>query len=206
MDEATKQRAFEPFFTTKQHGTGLGLASVYGIVKQSGGHVAVESAPQRGTTVSVSLPRVAEALAPPTAEVAVGARTATSTVLIVDDERSVREVVQRFLETHGYHVLTASDGREALTLFEQGGVAIDAVVTDVLMPGMNGVELARELDVRAPELPILFMSGYAQDERVQGLTTRACSAFLAKPFTLAEIAAKLERLLQACREQARARA
>jgi CheY-like chemotaxis protein len=195
MDAHTQERAFEPFFTTKPRGTGLGLPTVYGIVKQSGGYVAVESAPGSGTTVSVSFPSVHEPLALRSVSAEVPAKRGTSTILIVDDELSVREVVERFLESLGYRVLTASDGRDALNVFEKQRDEVDAVVTDILMPGMSGLDLARELERVCPSLPVLFISGYPQQEGTEALASRPHSAFLPKPFSLQQIAKTLEVLL-----------
>jgi PAS domain S-box-containing protein len=196
MDEALRQRVFEPFFTTKPsgEGTGLGLSTVYGIVKQSGGHVTVESQPGLGSTFSVYLPAVYEPLSPPRRPAPVAQRGESACVLLVDDELAVRELVQKFLESVGYRVLATGSGQAALRLIT-AGEQIDIVVSDLLMPGMSGVELARELDRVAPAVPVLFMSGYADDADAALIASRAGSGFLPKPFSLAELTSKLHSLL-----------
>jgi PAS domain S-box-containing protein len=187
MDEATRARAFEPFFTTKAvgQGTGLGLATVYGIVKQSDGYVWIDSAPQRGTTVHVCLPRVE-------AEVKVMRPTPTSvmpvpgprTVLLVEDEDGVRDLTQRVLERQGYLVFVARDGVEALALFEDHKHEIDVLVTDVVMPRLGGSELVGKVRGQRSDLPVLFMSGYARNAAIRGAPGDRRTRFLQKPFTV----------------------
>jgi PAS domain S-box-containing protein len=191
MDAATQERIFEPFFTTKDKGkgTGLGLSTVYGIVRQSGGHIEVRSAPGRGSTIEIILPQVA-ASAPPRAEQAKGASLprGTETVLIVEDEDAVRLIVRRVLEGQGYVTLEARDGRDALRACAQHGDAIDLVLTDVIMPGMGGREMARSLAASRPELPVLFMSGYDDDGEPGTDGAARGSGVLAKPFTAETLA------------------
>jgi two-component system, cell cycle sensor histidine kinase and response regulator CckA len=186
MDTQTQQRIFEPFFTTKAKGkgTGLGLSTVYGIVRQSGGHIEVRSAPGRGTAFDIILPQVS-ATVPARAETPIGAALprGTETVLIVEDEDAVRHIVRRVLEEQGYAIIEARDGNDALRICAKRGDEIDLVLSDVIMPGMGGRELARELGVRWPKLTILFMSGYNDDGELVATGGDLGSSVLAKPFT-----------------------
>lgn len=189
MDEATRQRMFEPFFTTKPKGkgTGLGLPSVYGFLKQSGGYIAVTSAPGTGTTVELLLPR-ARALAEPhhdapaLAHPRSGGRSGGVTVLVVEDEGAVRSLTTAILTRHGYRVLAAANAAAALELLKASPTP-DLLITDVVMPGMQGPALARELRQRMPSLPIVLMSGYAADEVTDELLRDA--VLLPKPFSSA---------------------
>ncbi len=186
MDAATQARMFEPFFTTKPvgEGTGLGLAAVYGIMKQNKGHIAVTSAPGRGTTFRLYLPLspdapVSEEIEEPQPSAA--GTPAGVTLLVVEDEPAVRAVVVRSLAGDGFHVLQASDGAMALQVVDQEGRP-DLVLTDLMMPGIGGTELARRLKARWPDLPILYMSGYsAEDLRRQGEANPECVT-IQKPF------------------------
>ena len=186
MDSQTQQRMFEPFFTTKAKGkgTGLGLSTVYGIVRQSGGHIDVRSSVGRGTTLDIILPQVS-ATVPVKAEHAIGAvlPRGTETVLVVEDEEAVRLIVRRVLEAQGYRLIEARDGHDALRICSQRGDEIDLVLSDVIMPGMGGRELSRALAATRPRLPILFMSGYNDDGELAGTDGEPASGVLAKPFT-----------------------
>jgi len=198
MDAATQARVFEPFFTTKGPGTGsgLGLSTAYGIVKQSNGYIAVESAPGRGSTFSVYLPRVdaaADPLPTPPAEEAVAHRPAT--VLVVDDEEAVREITRDILVEHGYTVLEAANGREALRLCEARSDPIHLLLTDVVMPGMSGVELGQRLTRLRPEVKVLHMSGYMDAESVRKDVVEAGRTLLPKPFTPNALLAKVQEML-----------
>ncbi len=193
MDRATQARIFDPFFTTKEpgHGTGLGLATVFGIVKQSGGYVWAESTPGAGSTFSVYLP--AARISAPTPEI--GVPTVVSgkeLVLLVEDEEAVRRVARRALEMHGFRVLEARDGREALAISELNDV--DILITDVMMPGMLGPAVASALRERKPALPALFMSGHT-DELVRVGLLDPSTPFLAKPFTPSQLAHKVRETL-----------
>jgi PAS domain S-box-containing protein len=191
MDAATQARVFEPFFTTKAQGqgTGLGLAMVYGIVKQSGGHVWVESQPGQGTTFTVYLPQPSriDATRPnegtPGERQRVDSSSSGETILVVDDEEAVRSTTRRALERAGYTVIAATDGADAVRLFTEHDGAIDLVVTDVVMPGLGGRELVGRLKIMRPDLPVLFVSGYTEEGvRKQGVLEPG-SAYLEKPFT-----------------------
>ena len=198
MDEETKARIFEPFFTTKQQGkgTGLGLATVYGIVKQSGGFIWVYSEPGHGTTFKIYLPRVegaADALAPPVGTAAVP--RGTETVLIVEDEAAVRALAKTALARKGYRVLEAANGGEALLLCESERSPIHLLVTDVVMPGLGGADLARRLAPLRPDMKVLFISGYADQAAARHGTIEPGAAYLEKPFSLDALARKVREVL-----------
>ena len=202
MDDATQAHLFEPFFTTKEvgKGTGLGLATVYGIVKQSGGYIWVYSEPGRGTTVKVYLPRVrgaTEPAAPPPHPAAPPreVRGGHETVLLVEDAAPVRALARRSLEACGYRVLDASDGPTALELSARHGEAIDLLVTDVVMPGMSGRELAERLAPARPGMKVLYTSGYTDDAMVRQGVLNAGVAFLQKPFVPDSLARKVREVL-----------
>jgi two-component system cell cycle sensor histidine kinase/response regulator CckA len=186
MDEQVKKHLFEPFFTTKEpgRGTGLGLATVHGIVQQTGGHIVVVSAPGQGTTFRVYLPLAAEEAAPAAARPNRGGVPAgTETVLLVEDEEGVRALARRALAAKGYTVLEARDGMEALKLYERVAMPIHLVVTDVVMPLLGGVGLVRRLKERNPAVKALFMSGY-HDSTLQrhGAPAGEAADTLQKPF------------------------
>jgi two-component system, cell cycle sensor histidine kinase and response regulator CckA len=190
MDEATRARAFEPFFTTKgpAQGAGLGLAMVYGIVRQSGGAISLRSAPGAGTHVRIHLPRggasaVAEAEVTPAAET-------RGLVLLVEDEPRVRSQARRLLQRSGYAVVEASDGAEAKRIFAERQGDIDVVVTDVVMPMVGGVEMVATLRAVQPGLPVVFVSGYTAEEQDLPLGDR--TAFLTKPYTIEALCDAIE--------------
>jgi PAS domain S-box-containing protein len=197
IDADTLEHIFEPFFTTKRAGTGLGLASVYGTVRQMGGHIAVDSAPGRGSTFRIYLPRASEAEArvvEPPARRPVG--EVCETLLLVEDDALLRGVVARGLDDLGYTVHTAADGEEALALARRHHDALDLVITDVVMPRVSGPKLADRLREILPATPILFVSGYTEDVVRRGLPDAGFQV-LAKPFTLDELAARVRQLLDA---------
>jgi CheY-like chemotaxis protein len=200
MDKETQSRIFEPFFTTKEKGkgTGLGLSTVYGIVKQSNGYVFVQSEVGAGTTFYVYLPRVeecAEEASP--AKVPQNETGGSETVLLVEDEESVRELVRVTLTSRGYNVLEAENGECGLHLAEDFKGHIDILVTDVVMPGMGGRELAKKLLSLRPEISVLYLSGYTEDTVVTQGALGPRTAFLQKPFTLQNLAKKVREVLRA---------
>ena len=205
MSEQVKEHLFEPFFTTKPlgRGTGLGLATTFGIVEQAGGCIDIQSEPGRGTSVEIHFPCVPEreartqpALASSSEPIPVGGET----ILLVEDDASVRELVHLLLRRLGYQVLVAPNGLAALALVsERGGadLGIDLLLTDVVMPGMNGRELAERLQSLCPGMHVLYSSGYADDVMAHHGNVQAQFNFIAKPFTLAALAKKLRQLLDA---------
>jgi len=199
MDDDVLQHIFEPFFTTKEtgRGTGLGLATVYGTVHQSGGSVLVESAKGRGTTFRIRLPRVDEPAPPPPVEARPRAAPGGGErILLVEDEPSVRRHLQRALEREGYRVRAVADAAHALALAERPGEAIDLLVTDVVMPGMSGPALAARLAAQRPGLRILYVSGYVEDVLAPRGGLVSGSAFLEKPFTPEALAQKVREVLE----------
>ncbi len=189
MDAATRGRIFEPFFTTKAEGVGMGLASVYGIVRQSGGHIAVTSAPRAGTTFTVFLPATAELPAAPPEPVPAAAPAVRRRILLVDDEAPVRSALGELLSALGHDVITACSFDEAIAA--AAAQPVELVLTDVNMPGRSGVELAVALTGSRPALAVIVMSGDLRDQVLEPLPAHAVR--LAKPFTLDE----LERALTA---------
>jgi len=194
VDAETLARIFEPFFTTKSlgKGTGLGLATVYGIVKQNGGHVAVYSEVGRGTTFRVYLPRTLEAAAPRITAPA-GARSVGrgETLLLVEDNDDLRGATRDMLEALGYRVATAANGPEALAALEErdGGIAL--VICDVVMPGMSGPQLVERLRARSPEIRVILMSGYTSNVVLRHGISEGDYDFLEKPFSADQLAAKV---------------
>jgi two-component system, cell cycle sensor histidine kinase and response regulator CckA len=204
MDAETQARLFEPFFTTKGpgKGTGLGLATVYGIVKQSGGSIWVYSEVGQGTTFKIYLPRVqgrAENAEPICVKVA-PARS-SETVLLVEDEEAVRHLAREVLQSHGYTVLEARHPGEALRFGSEHPGPIHLLLTDVVMPQMGGREVASRLAPRRPEMQVLFMSGYTDEAIVHQGVLDAGTAFLQKPFSVTGLVQKVREVLSGPRSR-----
>ena len=200
MDRATQDRVFEPFFTTKPmgHGTGLGLATVYGIVTAAGGSIDVESETGMGTAFSVYLPATDAAVTPEMAASGPAAddRGHGETVLIVEDEESLRELTSRVLTRNGYQVQVAASGVEAIRLADRPGMAIDLLLTDVVMPQMLGDEVADQVRAILPGVPVLFMSGYAEPVLHRQGVAAARMEILEKPFTEAALLARVREAIR----------
>ena len=201
MDAETKAHLFEPFFTTKEkgRGTGLGLSTVYGIVKQSGGNIWVYSEPGRGTTLKVYLPRVNAPVADRRSHLAPVMATGSETVLLVEDEDAVRRIAERVLRGAGYQVLSAASGSSAIRLYEERGGAVDLLLTDVVMPQMSGPNLAAHLAQTNPSLKVLYMSGYADAAIIHRGVLDPGTRFIGKPFSSAELTRKVRQVLDEAR-------
>jgi CheY-like chemotaxis protein len=198
MDKETQSNIFEPFFTTKEQGkgTGLGLSTVYGIVKQSGGHIGLYSEAGEGTTFKVYLPRFKEAgikrnLRASQAESFKGSET----VLLVEDENAVRQLARRVLEINGYVVLEAARSDEAWQVYQGHQGPIHLMLTDIVMPGTSGRELAQRVAALEPATKVLYMSGYTDDAIVHHNVLGAGTPFLQKPFTPESLARKVREVL-----------
>jgi CheY-like chemotaxis protein len=200
INAQTQARVFEPFFTTKQEGkgTGLGLSTVYGIVRQSGGHITVESALREGTRFRIYLPptavtelKVEDETPPMQTEILSG----TETVLVVEDEPALRRLISVSLEKRGYTVLAAEDGTEAIRILENNPGKIDLVVSDIMMPKLNGLELRKKAILLRPEMRFLFISGYAEDTIGRTAHLPQDAGYLEKPFLIIELARKVRALL-----------
>jgi CheY-like chemotaxis protein len=197
MDKETQSRIFEPFFTTKEKGkgTGLGLSTVYGIVKQTGGYVMVQSEEKRGTTFQIYLPRAEGAAEKHIAPVAPAASGGNETVLLVEDEESVRQLVRETLAARGYRVMEAENGESGIAAAARYDGKIDLVITDVVMPGMGGRELVKQLAETRPNTKVLYLSGYTEDAIINEGSIESGAGFLQKPFTLQNLSRKVREVL-----------
>ena len=196
IDEPTQARIFEPFFTTKQEGkgTGLGLSTVYGIVRQSGGHITVESALREGTRFRIYLPPTAMAelqVEDETPSMQTEILSGTETVLVVEDEPALRRLISVSLEKRGYTVLAAEDGTEAIRILENNPGKIDLVISDIMMPKLNGLELRKKAILLRPEMRFLFISGYAEDTIGWTAHLPQDVGYLEKPFLPIELERKV---------------
>jgi CheY-like chemotaxis protein len=197
MDEKTLQSAFEPFFTTKEpgKGTGLGLATVYGIVRQSGGWIDVQSAMGKGSSFKIYIPQTDARQVPALPVVTAKAMRGTETVMVVEDQEAVRELAKTVLEAYGYRVLEASSGDAALAFVKQYSQEIHLLVTDVILPGMNGMDLSKRLRTLRPKLKVLFISGYPAEVISRRGVLEPEVAYLPKPLSPESLVAKVREVL-----------
>jgi CheY-like chemotaxis protein len=203
MDAETQAHIFEPFFTTKEpgKGTGLGLATVYGVVKQSGGFIWVYSEVGKGTSFKIYLPRVDQPEEKGSVpQVMTEAPRGTETILLAEDEQDVREVAREFLESGGYTVIEACDGADALRLVAERKAAIDLLVTDMVMPGMTGRELARRLQHHHAGIGVIYMSGYSEQTALESAQAEADMRLLTKPFSRGSILRAVREALSVSRQ------
>ena len=199
MDADTRERLFEPFFTTKPagKGTGLGLATVYGIVKQSGGYIFADSELQKGTTFNVYLPQVDLPVeeAPSSTVPASGPSPQSETLLVVEDDRSFRDLLRDGLQSKGYQVMVASNGVDALQVAERHNGPIRLLITDVIMPQMSGPDLAKNLTKLRGDTDVLYMSGYTDDKLSNILETHREVMLIQKPFSIDDLVRKIQEIL-----------
>jgi CheY-like chemotaxis protein len=199
MDKDTQSHIFEPFFTTKEkgEGTGLGLATVYGIIKQSGGYIWVYSEPGMGTTFKIYLPRIDEELisSDKNEEIFDDNLKGTETILVVEDEDEVRNLVCEMLQINGYNILEASNGENALSICKQYKEPIHLVLTDIVMPKMSGHDLVARLLHIQPQMKILYMSGYTDIALIHKGMLDSDIKFIQKPFTPLDLARKIRGIL-----------
>ncbi|EFK07936.1 PAS domain S-box protein [delta proteobacterium NaphS2] len=196
MTKEVQSRIFDPFFTTREfgNGTGMGLASAYGILRNHGGHIEVESAPSQGASFMLYLP-ASEREAVQEGKMFREIRPGKGTILIADDERMVAEVARDMLKAIGYHVLTAESGQEAIDVYRENKNIIDLVVLDMIMPGMGGRETYDELKVINPDIRVLLSSGYGLDGEAESILERGCQGFIQKPFNISELSRQTKALL-----------
>jgi CheY-like chemotaxis protein len=197
MDARTLEHLFEPFFTTKPvgEGTGLGLSTAYGIIRQSGGYLGVRSAPGRGTEFTILLPLTTEPVRRPDQPESAAPVGGRETVLLVEDELEVRRMAARSLRAEGYSVLEAADGQEALRMMADRSFEVALVLTDLAMPRLDGLDLSSELSRIAPRIPVLFMTGYTSSEAMRRGALRRGYPLIEKPFTPEDLAARVRAAL-----------
>jgi CheY-like chemotaxis protein len=198
MAQEQVERAFDPFFTTKApgSGSGLGLATVHAIAEQCGGGASIESAPGRGTSVQVLLPLSAARPASPARRAEPSpSLEGDETILLVEDEAAIRKLIQTVLRQRGYHIISACDGAEAVELAREPETKIDLVITDVVMPRLSGIELAKQLRTTRPGLKMIFMSGYAQEGSFAKTPMGEDAEILEKPFSPTLLLGVVRRLL-----------
>ena len=196
MDKAVMQRIFDPFFTTKRigHGTGLGLAMVYGIIRNHAGTVSVSSELEKGTTFSILLPATEKAIATPAPQSST-VKKGSGTILLVDDEPMITEIGSKILALLGYDVLTAASGDEAIDIYTDNQDRIVLLILDMIMPGMSGGELFDKLKLMDPTIKVLLCSGYSLDGQAREILNRGCKGFIQKPFTVSGLSVKIRELL-----------
>jgi CheY-like chemotaxis protein len=197
MDKAIQQRIFDPFFTTKEmgRGTGLGLASAYGIIKNHGGIINVYSEKERGTTFTIYLPASERQVTPRQQKAADEILTGTETILLVDDEDEVLDVGQKMLEQMGYKVLLSTNGKQAIDIYLANPDDIDLVILDMIMPGMGGGETYDRMKEVNPDVKVLLSSGYSIDGQASKILDRGCNGFIQKPFGMKELSRELREIL-----------
>ncbi|UCF95344.1 MAG: response regulator, partial [Desulfobacterales bacterium] len=197
IDKATRERIFEPFFTTKEmgRGTGLGLASVYGIIKGHGGYINVDSEKGRGTTFSFYLP-ASEKKVPEEQETAVALARGTETILLIDDEEMIIEVGREMLEELGYQVLLATSGKEAIEVYQNNHAEIDLIIMDMIIPGISGGEIFDKLKAINPKVKVLLSSGYSINGQASKILDRGCDGFIQKPFDVQQLADKIREIME----------
>jgi two-component system, cell cycle sensor histidine kinase and response regulator CckA len=198
MEKGVAERIFEPFFTTKEagKGTGLGLSTVYGIVMQHGGYIEVESEPGKGTRFMIFFPRAEAAASREEAKPKKGSRkTGTETVLVTEDNDSVRKLACEILRSHGYTVISARDGREGLTILSDPELHVDLLLTDVIMPDLNGKDLYLKAGEARPGLKVIYMSGYTEDIVADHGVLEPGVELISKPFTMAVLTDRVREVL-----------
>jgi CheY-like chemotaxis protein len=197
IDKDTQVRIFEPFFTTKEmgRGTGLGLASVYGIIKNHGGYINVYSEVGQGTTFTIYLPASVKSIQPEAKTVAPTVVTGNGTILFVDDEKMIIDVGQELLQELGYDVLTASNGQDAIEIYRQKSAQIDLVIMDLIMPGLSGGETFDRLKKINSQVKVLLSSGYSINGQAAKILERGCDGFIQKPFNLNQLSEKIQGII-----------
>jgi CheY-like chemotaxis protein len=197
IDKDTQARIFEPFFTTKEmgRGTGLGLASVYGIIKNHGGYINVYSEIGRGTTFSIYLPASAKAIQPEVQTLTPTVVTGNGTILLIDDEKMIIDVGQELLQELGYDVLTARSGQEAIEIYRQKSTRVDLVIMDLIMPGMSGGETYDRLKEIHSQVKVLLSSGYSINGQAAKIMERGCDGFIQKPFNINQLSEKIQGII-----------
>jgi CheY-like chemotaxis protein len=197
MDEKTKERIFEPFFTTKEmgRGTGLGLASVYGIIKGHHGFIEVDSAVSSGTTFRIFIPASEHAIQETRITDPETIFTGQGTILLVDDEDGILEIGKSMIEFLGYRVITAHTGAEALDLYANHKEKIDLVLLDMIMPGMSGGKVYDQLKAIDPQVNVLLISGYSVESEAKEILSRGCNSFMQKPFKIKELSRKIRDII-----------
>jgi CheY-like chemotaxis protein len=197
IDKETQTRIFEPFFTTKEmgRGTGLGLASVYGVIKSHGGYINVYSETDQGTTFTIYLPASRKKIQKEIEKTAPTVAMGTGTILLIDDEEMIIGVGEELLQELGYDVLSARSGQEAIELYEQNAAKIDLVIMDMIMPGMGGGETFDRLKRINPDVKVLLSSGYSIDGQASKILERGCDGFIQKPFNLIQLSDKIQEII-----------